>query len=285
MSVQKFLTPILAATYSRSGSTLLMQLLTSNNEVAAERDYPYEARYLTYFMRWCMLPFAPEKRTDLWNGGHMMGNAEPLVMGAFPWNDKTSEIVPTGGGDFPAVAFRALWEQFSARCGGARFYAEKTPLWVVDRIGESLAEYRTIFLVRDPRDVWLSINSFDKKRGFYGFGRKEGEAIGDYRARFIGEQRERFAKLGAMEKVAPTHRLVRYEDLVADLKGETQKLSDWLGVQLSADAVIAQRPTMAHHITSGETSTERWRREMPEEEQAEFEQVMGAELRMLYPCI
>jgi len=258
-----------------------MQLLTSSDEVAAERDYPYEARYLTYFMRWCSLPFTGEKRGDAWHGGSLMGGAEPTVVGGFPWNDDGSQIIPQGGDGFPAQAFRALWEQFSQR-SEARFYAEKTPLWVVDRLAQSLDDYRTIYLVRDPRDVWLSINAFDKKRGFYGFGRKEGEAIEDYRSRFIVEQRDRFAKLGALERGSSAYRLLRYEDLIADLVGETQKLSDWLVVRLSAEAVIAQRPAMAHHITSSDSSTERWRKEMPKEEQEEFEQGMGAELQLFY---
>ena len=259
-----------------------MQLLTSTEEIAAERVYPYEARYLTYFLRWCTLPFTEDKRRDHWNNGHQMAEAVPSLMGAFPWNDADSQIIPQGGGDFPAAAFQALWVEFSSRCGAAKYYAEKTPLWLGQRISELLPEHKTIYLMRDPRDVWLSILAFDKKRGFYGFGRKEGESVEDYRARFLQEQRDRFQTLRSLDADSPDHYLVRYEDLAADLVKESRKLSDWLGVELNAEAVIAQRPQMAHHITSGEESVERWRREMPEDEQALFRELLGDSLAPFY---
>lgn len=282
MAQSPLLTPILAAAYSRSGSTLLMQLLASTDEIALERVYPFEARYLTYFLRWCSLPFAPEKRRNQWNNGHLMTEGVPSLMGAFPWNDAESRIIPSGGADFSATAFRALWAEFSARCGGAKYYAEKTPLWLGQSIAQLLPEHRTIYLVRDPRDVWLSILAFDKKRGFYGFGRREGENVEDYRARFLEEQRQRFVTLSGLEENSPRHCLIRYEDMAADLNASAHKLSDWLGVRLNADAVLAQRPAMAHHITSDGQSVERWRREMPTDEQSLFADTLGDVMRDFY---
>ena len=39
----------------RSGSTLLMQLLGTSPQIAFDRVYPSEVRYLTYLLRWAKM--------------------------------------------------------------------------------------------------------------------------------------------------------------------------------------------------------------------------------------
>ncbi len=47
--------PILVRTFGCSGSTLLMQILASSQDIVFERRYPFEVRYLTYLTRTAQL--------------------------------------------------------------------------------------------------------------------------------------------------------------------------------------------------------------------------------------
>lgn len=58
--------------------------------------------------------------------------------------------------------------------------------------------------------------------------------------------------------------LVRYEDLVADLEGEAERLATWLDVELDAAVVETTGPIDQHHVTSASVpdSVGRWRRDL-----------------------
>jgi len=53
------LTPVLVSGYGRSGTTALMALLATDPRVAFDRRYPFENRYLTYLVKFCLLTGRP----------------------------------------------------------------------------------------------------------------------------------------------------------------------------------------------------------------------------------
>jgi len=260
------LEPILIRMLSgRSGSTLLMQLLGTSDEIAFDRVYPFEDRYLTYLARWAMALKEQVPPTDEWNFGTRFTEPGGFV-GSFP----SLEARYWDSDAMWRQALSSSWQQFSQvtfekHIGDVcpKYYAEKCAPWLSTYL-KDIIDYRIILLVRDPRDTFLSIKAFNKKRGFPDFSRHKWEGDMAFAKRWVGliRQRAAFAK---KELEMSNGMLVRYEELVADLARQAQRLEDWLGVELNARQVESQIDNFAHHMTSKSPSLSvgRWRREMP----------------------
>jgi hypothetical protein len=252
----------------RSGSTLLMQLLGTSPDIAFDRVYPFEVRYLTYLLRWAQM-LGQERPEDVdWNP---VVDSPNQWVGPFPyegarlWNGQ--ELWPK--------CFAAAWREFSrvavatARASGRTeaplYYAEKIRPWVPTLLRRAIP-CNVILLVRDPRDIFLSITAFDKKRGFPGFSRRADDDDWTFAKRFV-EVYPRNFKIVCEEEAEPHNILVKYERLVLDLANESRRLSQWLGARLDVGVVEKQVPKFAHHMTSDNAreSVERWRHELTPE--------------------
>jgi hypothetical protein len=273
---------------------MMMHLLATSPQVAVERRYPYEGYYYRYFLEWARVPVREQTRHDVWNTGALMHPATgPLgdgLIGPIPWRDREIE----GHGDTPLAEalFRAAWTEFSRRAENhtrahtpglapVRYYAEKC-MRTQGLVGLDWVTTRRLFLVRDPRDVWLSILAFDAKRGYYGLGRLPDEPENEYLARFLGGQADHLdAAIAARDAGAAP--VFRYEDIVTDPRGATLRLERWLELELDADAIVRDRAAFGHHMTSGSAlgSVERWRRELSEPLRETFSTRLGTRLRAL----
>jgi len=296
MSEGEPLVPLLVDGSGRDGTTLTMQLLATAPEIAFDRVYPYEQRYLSYLLHWARLPTRAGWDEASWNLdslAHSRALEKLGVAGPLPWHERSLINEEVDGQEFWQDAFAAAWASFSARARRAvqarlgdpaqevRFYAQKNAdSWEMPFA--SLPGARLVCLLRDPRDVWISSVAFHRRRAAEGgtflpvaLGAPEEEAL----AQFLDDQRLRLRWLPEAEEElgAP---IVRYERLIADLPEEAERLGDWLGVELDAGAVRRRRAEFSAHITAGdvEGSVGRWRREMAPELAARFWAEMGAEL-------
>ena len=221
------------------------------------------------------------------------GRAEP---NAWPAAVVGSEPVRIPHGEPPIAdrAFALVWSEFSRRAIEAtgpvirkptaptRFYAEKhLQTWTLDR--EALPRFRAIALLRDPRDVYLSILAFNEKReGVPPIGQAAGESVEAWRDRFIETQRRRLRWVA--EALADGEHgetvVVRYDDLVGNLETEAARLERRLGITLRAKAVLKDRRLRTKHSTSAsaEASVGRWRREMRGADASHFGSALGEEL-------
>lgn len=250
------LTPVLIQLASgRSGSTLLMQLLGTSNEIAFDRAYPFEHRYLEYFLNLLNEPVS----------------FDPQIIDRMALRD---------------AGFRHLWLAFSevvrARQPAARLYAEKIAgdFGIVAKSG---LDYRLLQLVRDPRDTFASIRAFDRRRGFYGFGRGKWQSEAKYLDKWIEWMRTHIAEFARQRKAGGNTMLIHYEEMVQDLASMADRIGTWLGVSLSSREAAASWDEMLHHVTSESpaTSVGRWRTELPLRMRGRIEDGLRHEMRDL----
>lgn len=258
-----WLKPILVSGGGRSGSTGLMELLASSHEVALDRTYPFENRYLTYLVKWAHLQERP--------GFYGRYNPSQLVdfsnhdFAGYPWlnrppcqtNSENRTLVPS-----PEEWIRGCWGIMTRTArrtnSAARCYAEKVPVWMPSLV-RACFPCHTLYLFRDPRDVYLSVRSFNQKRGYSAFGWEPGQTDFDY------AQRLAYAHILAFENYRADQgrddcTLIRYEDLVTDRSGTIARLDTALGLTLNG-AEGFQHVALHQTAESVELSTERWRRE------------------------
>lgn len=238
----------------RSGSTLLMQLLGTSDQIAFDRIHPFESRYLSHALNSSVLPFASA----------VAGDPQQLALDTF----------------------KAMWDVYEQRLytafPAARYYAEKllvgVPAALVLAAG---GEARVIELVRDPRDMLVSIRAFDAKRGYFGFGRAEGQTEADFFDQYVRTMNERFHRLG--RDTSGRSILVRYEDMVSDLPAVATRIGDWLGCELDAALGVGSAEQRASHGTSSSPSASvgRWKSELSPLDAREIGEIMGVELARL----
>jgi len=278
------LTPIMVRTFGRTGSTLLMQILGTSDQILFEKEYPFEHRYLTYVYNMARMVGDPPKPNDDWNNDTLFQSRSKSI-GSLPYGvtnllDKEK---------LASYTFVSLWEQFSrsmlevagAKFGEQYFYAEKVPGECADWANEYL-KARNIFLLRDPRDEMVSIMSFNQKRGFRSFGWTETDTDVTYAQKMCSNRRF-FMQHMYNAKDSKRRINVRYEDLISKGQEEVERLSDWAGVQMSFEAAMSNSEIQSRHMTSKDSasSVERWRSELSEEVQKIFSHELGEELNNL----
>lgn len=274
------LEPILVHLISgRSGSTLLMQLLGTSDDIAFDRTYPYENRYLAYLLH-VLSPMgeAYDPERDL-SPGEMLRRPSGRF-GPLPFPAEMDR------GELRSAIFRSSWRGFSDVVRdtrpSARFYAEKAAgdFSLLDRCG---IPYRIVQLVRDPRDVFSSIQAFDEQRGFFGFGRSRDQSDDEYVDQWIDQVKRRVVEFEDQLSFRPQAVRLRYEDLVLDLSGVAARLARSFEVDLDAAAVEARREEFRHHMTSSDptASVGQWQSRLPRRLRRHIERRLSSELRLL----
>jgi hypothetical protein len=256
------LTPILVSGYGRSGTTAVMALLATDPRVAAERAYPLESRYLTYFAKWALLSERPEAHAR-WPADALF-DFDDCTFGAWPWQPPAApsgapppRLAP-GAGEWLA----GLWEVFSraalGRRPGCRYYAEKVPPWLPALVAR-LLPCRVVHLFRHPADVYLSANAFMQARGYHGFGRAPGDTDEDH-ARGVAHRYLEYFENYCGRPEGDGGLLLRYEDLVLDRGAAAARLGAGLGLTLDPRAGFEY---LAAHRTAASpaASVGRWRLE------------------------
>jgi hypothetical protein len=253
------LTAVLIAGYGRSGTTALMALLATDPRVAFARRYPFEDRHLTYLSKFCLLAGrrGPSAHVD----AVQLLDYYDDRFGPPPWWPPEAAERPLTPSS--SAYLRALWQTFSATArlspGCVSHYAEKVSEWLPPFIGDDLP-CRTINLVRDPRDVFLSARDFVHARGAVGFGIGDGVSELDA-ARHTAHRWLSFAENARAGRDRPDTMTLRYEDMVREPEPTAVRLSTFLGLELvPADA---SSDYLDSHRTSRDVSMSvgRWRRE------------------------
>src|SRR4051794_13958277 len=169
-----WLTPILVDSFGRDGSTVMMALLATSPDIVVEERYPYERHYFTYLWRWSRLLDREDWPTALWRKEDVISlwqEEHAALLGPPPWLPR--ELFEAGPDAKPISrrAFELTWAEMSARAiqrattGGGqrpRYCAEKHGnTWLVDE--REIPPLETIALLRDPRDVEVSMSAYEER--------------------------------------------------------------------------------------------------------------------------
>ena len=278
------LTPLVVAASGRSGTTTMMQLLGSSLDIVFDRIYAYENAYLSYLVTWSKVPLEGARSKGPWRRAAI--DVENYVerhgtVGGMSWEQRPS--ITTADGSFADELLKASWSVFSRRAriygrelGGVDaqpvYYAETGPVWVADRAAAVLGG-KTILLVRDPRDQFLSIMAFNAKRGKLSFGVQESDTPETFARRFAERQKVFLARVIATDESFGST-VVTFDDLTRRRAECAARLSDWLGVTLSPEVDVDHSEL---HRTS-ESDRPRWQSEMSAEILAIFEESLAQEI-------
>ncbi|WP_084812775.1 sulfotransferase domain-containing protein [Halomonas sp. KX33721] len=275
-------TPVLLRSFGRSGSTFMMQLLGSHENVLFERAYPFENRYLTYLARVAALTGMAPNNDDGWNHDRLMHNNIKRV-GPLPYQN----VSAFDKSSMPKTVFSSLWGGFSKSLHCPKndlpvFYAEKVAHDICALVNQSVYT-KNLFLIRDPRDEFLSIKSFNKKRGFNGFGWQENDTDESFALRLCRSRKKFMQTISKIDEKEERRIMVRYEDAIENADKTCVRLSDWLGVQLDAESVQKNAKNFQHHMTSEKVSdsVQRWKKEMNDSLKDVFATELGEEMTAL----
>jgi sulfotransferase family protein len=280
--------PLMVNTIGRSGSTLLVTLLSSHPDVVAFSPFIKDARVSTYWANVIqdlaepasyLAPFDPpnleQPRWWLDSGTGELGE------------DEVERWLGSDSIELLATHCRAQVDAFYANLAGvegAQFFVEKylpyqlTP----DLLSEMYPGAREVILIRDFRDMLCSVIAFNRKRGWSDFGYTEGGDDAEYVRDVMHPSLVSLAQRLHSDATSPY--LVRYEDLVLDPEPALTGLFEHLGLASEENLVAetvrrAQEGTasMDHHRTSSDpaASIGRWREDLPEEIAAVCNEELG----------
>ena len=267
------LRPLMVTCLGRSGTTLLMELLSGHPSIVVHPPHPYETRCATYWMQMAKVAGEPGPVVSpvaWYNQLSGFDAVRPVpFFGQLPteemsWmtSEYTEHLV-----DFCVSALGDFYEECARVTGkpAAIAFAEKQfPGLLADVLSEVCPARCEIVSIRDPRDMLLSILSF-LDSGHTVLSHTAADSSRELVDRFVGELRllsERSRRPGAV--------IVRYEELAADQFATLRRVLDAAGVP-ATDAEVRrmqstspeQREEFERHRTAGslEDSTRRWRRE------------------------
>jgi Sulfotransferase family len=265
----------------RSGTTLLRLMLDAHSELAI----PPETHFIPKLIKLC------EK-----GPGDTRSNALELITNHRRWpdfeisaDDLAKHLDAAGKLDATAVV-RSFYRTYADAQGKPR-WGEKTPqyLQMMGRIARTLPEARFVHIIRDGRDVALSLLSVE-------WGADTVSAAAEQWVREIQTARGKIGRL-------PHYTEVRFEQLVADPEPLLRDVSEFLDLpfedamltyhqgasdrmgEMERDFEIAGGPTLTpeervrqHALVSAPPQTNRagrWQDDMSAADVAEFEAVGG----------
>jgi hypothetical protein len=253
--------------YGRSGSSLLMKFLDAAG-VAVLGTLPFEDRTSQ-----ASLIAAVRLQFGL---AIQVPNSEQTNHQTFKGDFYRSSI-PTNAETLPKLI--AEYEEFlkNATSGGRIGIAEKfigTELLQIFRAYDGRDMVKPIFLIRDPRDIFISVKEFNKKRGFDGFSASGNDAsLFQSICGFSLWQARQAEKFGAL--------ICYYEDLILRRPQSLLALLQYIGAHIiSSDQVdeiwqsIGLMEGAKAHMTSNDalTSISRWKTKEFEEFHSLFNQ-------------
>jgi hypothetical protein len=269
--------PVFVLGCPRSGTTLLYHMLLSAGNFAVYRAESQVFNLLEPHFGSLSQAANRRKLLAAWR------DTELFERTGLDWNDVSHEVMANcqNGGDF----LRIVMEEIARRQGVQR-WADCTPehLLYLDRIKQTIPDALIIHIIRDGRDVALSLEKQAWIRPFAWDRRKTLEMAALYWEWIVRKGRKDGQTLGR------DYMEVRFEDLVLDPHKVLQSLSGFIGQELDYDKIeragigSVSRPnsSFSAEMKKGEFSpVGRWKTSLSAAQQERLEALLGATLREL----
>jgi len=250
----------------RCGTTLLLRLLGQHPKIVVRSLFPYETRASQYYYLFKEKNIPQNKLF------------EPIKD-----FENNNEYIPFQGDDiyskkwakqvykdkYKGVLFSGLtesyyeWVAHIEKKSKAIFFAEKAiGIKLIKRIIAAHNNSYVFFLKRDPRDIFFSIKSFNKKRGFKAFGEQEGEKVMFANIIKFYIEAQKFVLTNNKSIVC------HYEDIITDPHTAIRNIFSSLKIEPNNDMLnkivknaFKDNSHTIFHKTSNLNSVSRWKNE------------------------
>ena len=256
--------PILAS--ARSGTTLLSRMLHQHADVLGHAAYPYEARIgirlaEEWFAASQLRYYEPAYARD----PHSMDQNLIAAFSAFEERDDETRQRIGRFLDDKRRHYRDQIVDFYRMLDpspNGRVIVEKLGLlWDLNLVAGLFPRTRPIFIVRDPRDMLVSMRALNERREYYDFHEIAGKNFNDLlcimtvNLHHLAWHYERWPG----EKL-----LLRYEDMIRDLPGTLVRVLTFLDLahdEAALAACLDSGNDQSRHVTSGsvDESVGRWK--------------------------
>ena len=216
--ISSSLAPICLTCMGRTGSTALMRILSMHPDIVVAGAYPFETKYAQTAVR-----------SALGELKALLSEGVACISSKAQYGRLNAE---TKGHIFrAAVSAIDLFYECIAQAqkkGDVKYFAEKCLPSFLPDIARDLygSKAKEIILVRDPRDIFCSAKSFNRRRGYLSFGAENLHSDADLFRHF----RYGFLNLAQSHKRREHALIIRYEDLILDQRTTTSKILRFLNV-------------------------------------------------------
>lgn len=270
--------PIFVVGSPRSGTTMLRYMLCSHPRIFVPPESNFIPRFL---VRRQPNPMSRKQAV------RMMNTIRSYSMFFMDWQGSPPDpatFVETLSYLGPATLISALYSEYASQFGAVR-WGDKSPINTsyIDLLAESFPSAQVIHIIRDGRDVALSmLDSYRGSRYFY---------IDICYAAHVWKRRVSKAIASKIRQDADRYFELHYEDLIENPEKLLRELCDFLGEEYDPSMTEPNKIASQLYYSKGifaatrqplmKNRVRRWCREMPAVDQRLFQTIAGDLLREL----
>ncbi len=253
------LRPLLVRTTGRAGSTMMMNALMAHPAIVGNSQHPHEVRPGMYWAHMFHVLGRPAAHAEVLDPAAFHSRMDLVARNPFwqvgahhsRWFEQNYDGALR---DFCVGATEGYYRSIAAQQAKfPTFFVEKYSDFPLDlTYPESLyADLAYVFLMRDPRDILVSMIRFTDKRGNLEFGRHAAADDADFARSFCTSFRRLYDEWRRCGQRAV---LLRYEDGVGNPESEFFRILGFLGLDRSSPVIdamaAAARAENKAHMTS-----------------------------------
>ena len=226
--------PLLVNGVPRSGTTILMHSLASHPQIVAHEDYPYETRYAIWVWQNFKVLSQPQKE----KGHQWMFQDNENYAEKNPFYSIKKDLRGYFNNDYIKLMSNAAKRQvdhyysYLARRynkDNPQYFLEKFPGISEDLLRSQYPKYRSIYILRNPIDVYLSVQRINLKRGRLDFEADKFDHPQDHIKELIKRTLKFMNKYTKDDDVY----VIKYEDFISFTKDTIQSIFTFLELEVN----------------------------------------------------